>query len=92
MIPGPRRPRSTPRVTEPRRCTVVLSAAAERAVQRDLSRAVAVAVVDFLHGPRAADPCRVGEPVRPDDRTGLPGADRDRTPGHDCGPGHTMAG
>ncbi|MCZ2816190.1 type II toxin-antitoxin system RelE family toxin [Modestobacter sp. VKM Ac-2984] len=44
--------------------TVVLSAAAKRAIERDLPEAVAVAVVDFLFGPLAADPHRVGRPLR----------------------------
>ena len=44
--------------------TVVLSAAAKRAVERDLPERVAVAVVDFLYGPLAADPHRVGKPLR----------------------------
>jgi mRNA-degrading endonuclease RelE of RelBE toxin-antitoxin system len=44
--------------------TVVLSATAKRAIERDLSEAVAMAVVDFLYGPLAADPYRVGKPLR----------------------------
>lgn len=44
--------------------TVVLSAAAKRAIERDLPEAVAAAVVDFLYGPLAADPYRVGRPLR----------------------------
>ena len=44
--------------------TVVLSAAAKRAIERDLPEPVAVAVVDFLYGPLAADPYRVGKPLR----------------------------
>jgi mRNA interferase RelE/StbE len=55
-------------VTGPRRHTVVLSAAAKRAIERDLPEpvavAVAVAVVNFLYGPLAADPYRVGKPLR----------------------------
>ncbi|SNS85838.1 mRNA-degrading endonuclease RelE, toxin component of the RelBE toxin-antitoxin system [Geodermatophilus saharensis] len=51
-------------MTGPHRFTVVLSAAAKRAVERDLPEAVAVAVVDFLFGPLAADPYRVGKPLR----------------------------
>ena len=51
-------------MTGPRRHTVVLSAAAKRAIERDLPEAVAVAVVDFLFGPLAADPYRVGKPLR----------------------------
>ena len=46
------------------RHTVVLSAAATRAIERDLPEPVAVAVVDFLFGPLAADPYRVGKPLR----------------------------
>ncbi len=46
------------------RHTVVLSAAAKRAIERDLPEPVAVAVVDFLFGPLAADPYRVGKPLR----------------------------
>ncbi|MGY1829756.1 type II toxin-antitoxin system RelE/ParE family toxin [Geodermatophilus sp. SYSU D01180] len=48
----------------PRRHTVVLSAAAKRAIERDLPERMAVAVVDFLYGPLAADPYRVGKPLR----------------------------
>ncbi|SFT92958.1 mRNA-degrading endonuclease RelE, toxin component of the RelBE toxin-antitoxin system [Geodermatophilus amargosae] len=51
-------------MTGPRRHTVVLSAAAKRAIERDLPESVAVAVVDFLFGPLAADPYRVGKPLR----------------------------
>ena len=43
---------------------VVLSAAAKRAIERDLPEPVAVAVVDFLYGALAADPYRVGKPLR----------------------------
>jgi mRNA interferase RelE/StbE len=51
-------------VSDPRRHTVVLSAAATHAIERDLPEPVAVAVVDFLFGPLAADPYRVGKPLR----------------------------
>ena len=51
-------------MTGPRRHTVILSAAAKRAIERDLPEPVAVAVVDFLFGPLAADPYRVGKPLR----------------------------
>jgi mRNA-degrading endonuclease RelE of RelBE toxin-antitoxin system len=51
-------------VTRPRPYTVVLSAAAKRAIERELPETVAVAVVDFLFGPLAADPHRVGKPLR----------------------------
>ncbi|GAB3345419.1 type II toxin-antitoxin system RelE family toxin [Modestobacter lapidis] len=51
-------------MTGPRTYTVVLSAAARRAIERDLPEPVAVAVVDFLYGPLAADPHRVGKPLR----------------------------
>lgn len=51
-------------MTAPRAYTVVLSAAAKRAVERDLPEAVAAAVVDFLFGPLAAAPYRVGKPLR----------------------------
>jgi mRNA interferase RelE/StbE len=51
-------------VSTPHTYTVVLSAAAKRAIERNLSEAVAVAVVDFLFGPLAADPHRVGKPLR----------------------------
>ena len=51
-------------MTCPRRHTVVLSAAAKRAIERALPDPVAVAVVDFLYGPLAADPYRVGKPLR----------------------------
>ncbi|SEK60600.1 mRNA-degrading endonuclease RelE, toxin component of the RelBE toxin-antitoxin system [Blastococcus sp. DSM 46786] len=43
---------------------VVVSAAAKRAIERDLPEAVAVAVVDFLYGPLAEGPRRVGKPLR----------------------------
>ena len=51
-------------MTNPQTYTVVLSAAAKRAIERDLPEAVAAAVVDFLFGPLAADPHRVGKPLR----------------------------
>jgi mRNA interferase RelE/StbE len=51
-------------VRQPRTYTVVLSAAAKRAIEHDLPEAVAVAVVDFMFGPLAADPHRVGKPLR----------------------------
>jgi mRNA interferase RelE/StbE len=51
-------------VSEPRTYTVVLSPAAKRAVERDLPESVAAAVVDFLYGTLAADPYRVGKPLR----------------------------
>jgi mRNA-degrading endonuclease RelE of RelBE toxin-antitoxin system len=51
-------------VNRPRTYTVVLSAAAKRAIERDLPESVAVAVVDFLFGPLAVDPHRVGKPLR----------------------------
>ena len=44
--------------------TVVLSAAAKRAIESELPEAVAVAVVDFLFGPLAREPHRVGKPLR----------------------------
>ena len=43
---------------------VVLSASAKRAVERNLPEAVAAAVVDFLFGALAAEPHRVGKPLR----------------------------
>jgi mRNA-degrading endonuclease RelE of RelBE toxin-antitoxin system len=46
------------------RYTVLLSPAAKRAIERDLAEAVAAAVVDFLYGPLAEDPRRVGKPLR----------------------------
>ena len=46
------------------RYTVVLSPGAKRAIERDLPEAVALAVVDFLYGPLAEDPYRVGTPLR----------------------------
>lgn len=46
------------------RYTVVLSPGAKRAIEQDLPEAVAVAVVDFLYGPLAEDPSRVGKPLR----------------------------
>jgi mRNA interferase RelE/StbE len=51
-------------VSRPQNYTVVLSAAAKRAIEQDLPEAVAVAVVDFLFGALAADPHRVGKPLR----------------------------
>lgn len=51
-------------MSQSRTYTVVLSAATKRAIERDLPEAVAVAVVDFLFGPLAADPHRVGKPLR----------------------------
>ena len=46
------------------RYTVLLSPAAKRAIEQDLPEAVAAAVVDFLYGPLAEDPHRVGKPLR----------------------------
>lgn len=46
------------------RYTVLLSPAAKRAIERELPEAVATAVVDFLYGPLAEDPHRVGKPLR----------------------------
>ena len=46
------------------RYTILLSPAAKRAIERDLPEAVAAAVVDFLYGPLAEDPHRVGKPLR----------------------------
>jgi mRNA interferase RelE/StbE len=46
------------------RYTVLLSPAAKCAIERDLPEAVAAAVVDFLYGPLAEDPHRVGKPLR----------------------------
>jgi mRNA interferase RelE/StbE len=46
------------------RYTVLLSPGAKRAIEHDLPEAVAVAVVDFLYGPLAEDPYRVGKPLR----------------------------
>jgi mRNA interferase RelE/StbE len=46
------------------RYTVLLSPAAKRAIERDLPEAVAAAVVDFLYGPLAEDPHRIGKPLR----------------------------
>lgn len=43
---------------------VVLSTAAKRAIERDLPEAVAVAVVDFIYGPLAENPHRVGKRLR----------------------------
>jgi mRNA-degrading endonuclease RelE of RelBE toxin-antitoxin system len=51
-------------VSAPQAYTVVLSAAAKRAIERDLPEAVAAAVVDFLFGALATDPYRVGKPLR----------------------------
>ena len=51
-------------MTEPTAYRVVLSAAAKRAIERDPPEAVAAAVVDFLYGALAADPYRVGKPLR----------------------------
>jgi mRNA-degrading endonuclease RelE of RelBE toxin-antitoxin system len=46
------------------RYTVLLSSGAKRAIEHDLPESVAVAVVDFLYGPLAEDPYRVGNPLR----------------------------
>jgi mRNA interferase RelE/StbE len=46
------------------RYTVLLSPAAKRAIERDLPEGVATAAVDFLYGPLAEDPHRVGKPLR----------------------------
>jgi mRNA-degrading endonuclease RelE of RelBE toxin-antitoxin system len=51
-------------VSRPHTYSVVLSAAAKRAIEQDLPEAVAVAVVDFLYGSLAAEPYRVGKPLR----------------------------
>ncbi len=51
-------------MTEPTVYTVVLSAAAKRAIERDLPEAVAAAVVHFLYGPLATNPYRVGNALR----------------------------
>ena len=48
------------------RYEVVLSPRAKRALELDLPEAVAFAVVDFLYGPLAEDPYRVGKPLRLD--------------------------
>lgn len=37
---------------------------AKRAIERELPESVAVAVVDCLYGALAADPYRVGKPLR----------------------------
>ena len=46
------------------RYEVVISPRAKRAIERDLPEAVAFAVVDFLYGPLAEEPYRVGKPLR----------------------------
>jgi mRNA interferase RelE/StbE len=46
------------------RYTILLSPGAIRAIERDLPEAVATAVVDFLYGPLAEEPYRVGKPLR----------------------------
>lgn len=51
-------------MSESRTYTLVLSAAAERAIEGDLPEPVAVAAVVFLYGPLAADPHRVGKHLR----------------------------
>ena len=51
-------------MSQPRIYTVVLSAAAKRAIERDPPEAVATAVVHFLYGALATDPYRVGKPLR----------------------------
>lgn len=48
----------------PRRYRVVLAPAARRAIERDLPEAVAAAVVEFLYGPLAENPQRVGKMLR----------------------------
>jgi mRNA interferase RelE/StbE len=45
------------------RYTVLLSSGAKRAIEHDLPEPVALAVVDFLYGPLAEDPYRVGKPL-----------------------------
>lgn len=47
-----------------RRYRVVLAPAARRAIERDLPDAVAAAVVEFLYGPLADNPHRVGKALR----------------------------
>ena len=51
-------------MSRPHTYSVVLSAAAKRAIEQDLPEAVAIAVVDFLYGWLAAEPYRVGKPLR----------------------------
>ena len=51
-------------MTGRRTYAVVLSAAAKRAIERDLPTPVAVTVVGFLYGPLSTDPCRAGKPLR----------------------------
>ena len=46
-----------------RRYTVLLSPGAKRAIEHELPASVAVAVVDFIFGPLADDPYRVGKPL-----------------------------
>ncbi|MCZ2860780.1 type II toxin-antitoxin system RelE family toxin [Blastococcus sp. VKM Ac-2987] len=46
------------------RYTVLLSPGAKRAIEQDLPEAIAAAVVDFLFGPLAQDPYRVGNQLR----------------------------
>lgn len=55
-----------PQLTSPRerRYRVVLAPAARRALERQLPEAVAAAVVEFLYGPLAENPRRVGKPLR----------------------------
>ncbi len=51
-------------MSDQRTYIVVLSAAAKRAIERDLPEPVAVAVVDFLYGSLATHPHHVGRPLR----------------------------
>ena len=51
-------------MSRPHTYSVVLSAAAKRAIEQDLPEAVAIAVVDFLYGWLVAEPYRVGKPLR----------------------------
>jgi mRNA-degrading endonuclease RelE of RelBE toxin-antitoxin system len=51
-------------VSRPHTYSVVLSAAAKRAIEQDLPEAVAIAVVGFLYGWLVAEPYRVGKPLR----------------------------
>jgi mRNA interferase RelE/StbE len=46
------------------RYTVLLSPGAKRAIERDLREVLAAAVVQFLYGPLAEEPHRVGKPLR----------------------------
>jgi hypothetical protein len=60
-----RRAGGTPQLSRPRTYTVVLSAAAEHAMERDLPEAAALAVADSSFGPLAGHPGAIVTGLRP---------------------------